>query len=229
MAESNSCLTARVNAAVGLGWAIAWRLTKISRLRAIPSIPRRPRLPASAPSAAGRPLTRRSPPRLVETLATRFRPPSPWPPHDSGARFHWPGSDRLDQPRLGDRSTPAVRETGRRSYSSTPFRRPGAGHPPRGSDAPLEPPRHILVSIAIQWGRPPPNGPSSRRRYWRARSFASPLDHIPFPDWAVFLPIAEVRELPPADHLFSCRGVQYISFSSPFTHFFDRDIPSSSA
>ena len=98
MAESNSCLTARVNAAVGLGWAIAWRLTKISRLRAIPSIPRRPRLPASAPSAAGRPLTRRSPPRLVETLATRFRPPSPWPPHDSGARFHWPGSDRLDQP-----------------------------------------------------------------------------------------------------------------------------------
>ena len=46
-----------------------------------------------------------------------------------------------------------------------------------------------------------------------------------FPDWPVFLPSAEIRELPPADHLFSSRQVEYISNRSAVLDFFRRDIP----
>jgi len=53
---------------------------KISRLRAMPWIQRCPRLAASASKAAGRPIARRSPPRLVWKLATTFSQPSPLTP-----------------------------------------------------------------------------------------------------------------------------------------------------
>jgi hypothetical protein len=82
--NSNMCLAcdSRLQFASGGRSPGVW--PKISRLRAIPWIQRCPRLAASASRAAGRPIARRRPPRLVWKLATSFSQPSPATPNWCG-------------------------------------------------------------------------------------------------------------------------------------------------